>query len=182
MKLKGLNYLSPSTRANILLEKDLKQVTGETPETIALKYGTTPWIVKQMKYDNIGAEARKLYRKKREKLKEIALDATVAVINRGRALVDKADSPKFLSGLAAFGKLTDTVMRLEEQSPTAIVKNNSPEVYAIEFIKILLADMDFESAVEEFKRANLAPLLTPQQQENIATRLLTGNIKLDDYD
>lgn len=170
--------ITPSKTANVLIEKEIREITGETYETIALKYGTSVSYVKNVNYKNMNPEAKKIYRKKKEKLKEIALDTTVTALERGKTLIEEADHPKYLSGIAAMGKLSDTIYRLEEKSPTSIISTNTTETYAIEFFQLLLQEYSFGEALEAFREADLKPILTREQQKLIAEKIEKGELNV----
>lgn len=90
----------------------------------------------------------------------------------------QADDPRHLSGVAAMGKLSDTVYRLETQQPTEIHQALPAESHALEFIKMLMQKMDLSTALDAFTRASLDPLVPEVRKQEIRRRIESGELKL----
>jgi len=175
---KGARWLKPSEKANIMIAKELRGVSGKTTEDIAVDYGVANTTVRHMTVDNLPADARKIYQKKKKKLEELAMEATVEALTKGRELIQQADNPKHLSGIAALGKMSDMIYRLETNQPTEITQTLPAEAHALEFIKVLMAKMDREAALEAFLRASLDPLVPESRKLEIHKRIQSGELKL----
>jgi hypothetical protein len=177
-KRKQKGWITPTVKANIVLDRQLRRETGMSNAEIAEKHGTTENMVVHMTEGNIGAEARKILRRKREKLAELALDTTIAALEKGKELVDKADKPGHLSGIAALGKFSDNVYRLESGQPTEITQSLPAESHALDFIAMLMERMSRDQALEAFRQARLDPLVPEARKSEILRRIETGELKL----
>lgn len=178
MPAKGTTKLTPTDRANIVIQRDMRPLTGKTTEDIAKEFGVQPSTVKDMTANNIPREAKKIYKKKRAKLEELAMATTVAALEKGRELILASDNPRHLSGIAAMGKLSDTVYRLETHQPTVIQEGLGAESHALDFIRILLERMDLENALSHFMKASLEPLVPEDRKLSIRQRIESGELKL----
>jgi AcrR family transcriptional regulator len=178
MPQKGSRKLTPSERANIKIDKDMRGITKMSLPDIAEKHGVSKATVNHITDTSLTGEARKIYLKKKKKLEELSLDTTLAALEKGKELILQADHPRHLSGIAAMGKMSDTVHRLETMQPTEITQNNSAEAHALDFIKLLLQRMDLESALASFQRANLDPLVPEMRKPDIIRRIESGELKL----
>jgi hypothetical protein len=178
MPYKGTRRLTPTEKANIVIAREMRGLTGKTNADIGKDFGISGQYVQHMTKDNIPAEAKKIYKKKRERLEELAFETTVSALKKGKELIDIADSPKALSGIAAVGKMADTVYRLETNRPTEIQQALPTESHALEFIRMLLERMDLNAALDSFMRASLDPLVPEERKPDIRRRIETGELKL----
>jgi hypothetical protein len=173
-------WLSPAEKAEIVLSRDARQLTGKTNKDIAKDMGISEYTVQHTTKDNISTEAREIYLEKKSKLAELALDVTTDALMKSRDLISTADSAKALSGIAAVGKFADSVHRLETNQPTSI-QGQTAETHALEFIKLLMDRTGSrESALEAFGRASLEPLVSDGKRDIILRRIASGELKLPD--
>lgn len=170
--------LTPTDRANIVIEREMRGITGKTNKDIAVEQRCSEFLVQHTTAGNLPAEARKIYKKKKARLDELAMSTTVAALLKGKELIDKADNPKHLSGIAAVGKMSDNIFRLETHQPTAIQQTLPAESHALEFIKMLMQRMAQAEALEAFKRTSLEPLVPEQRKLEIIRRIEAGELKL----
>lgn len=175
---KNARWLKPSEKANIVIARDMRGVTGKTCEDIAKDLNVSVSMVRHTTADNLPAEAKKIYVKKKKRLDELAMAATEAALVKGKQLIDLADDPKYLGGIAQLGKMADTVYRLETNRPTEISQTIGTEAHALDFIKILMARMDREAALEAFLKASLEPLVPEDRKKEIHRRIISGELKL----
>jgi hypothetical protein len=178
MPPKGKRTLTPTERANIVIARDLRAVTGKTCRDIAQDFNLATATVQHITADNLPREAKKIYKKKKKQLEELAMATTVAALEKGKELIEMADNPRHLSGIAAMGKMSDTVYRLETQQPTEIQQNVTAETHALDFIRLLLERMDLEAALSHFTKANLEPLVPEMRKDDIVRRIESGELKL----
>lgn len=170
--------LTANDRANILVEKDLRKSLGTTNKDIAKKLGVSTWSVDHTQTYNVDQSVLDLYERKKERLAAKALDVTLAALEKGEELIDKATDPKALAGIAQMGRFADTVHRLERGEPTQISASIGTENHALEFIRFMMTKMSQELAIEAFKRANLEPLVPEIRKGEIISRIEAGDLKL----
>jgi uncharacterized protein YqgV (UPF0045/DUF77 family) len=175
---KGARWLTPTEKANIVIAKELRGTTGKTCTDIAGEYGVALGTVQHIHEGLLPAEAKRIYAKKKKQLEELSIDTTLAALMKGKELILQADDPKHLSGIAALGKLSDTVYRLETNQPTDIQQTVSTETHALEFIKLLMVSMERKAALEAFLKADLAPLVPESRKLEIHKRIESGDLKL----
>lgn len=174
----GGHWLTPTEKANIVIAREMRGITGKTNADIADDFGVGTQTVAHTTANNIPTEAKKIYKKKRAKLEELAFATTVAALKKSKELVQMADDPKHLSGIAAVGRMSDTVYRLETRQPTDIQQTLPTESHALEFIRMLMQKMDLQTAMETFIKAPLDPLVPEIRKEEIRRRIESGELKL----
>lgn len=175
---KGSRKLTNTERANLVVAKEMRGVTGKTTKQIAEENGVSPLYLSHLTPDNLPAESKKIYKKKMAKLEELAFATTAAALTKGKELIEQADNPKHLSGIAAVGKMADTVYRLETRQPTEISNTMPAETHALEFIKMLMEKMDLNAALDAFSRASLDPLVPEVRKLEIRRRIESGELRL----
>lgn len=168
--------LSEHEKVDVLLRKELKEGLSETIQTIADSYNIDPQEVENIKYEKLSPQGRALYKKRVEMLESKALALTEAVLEKGLEMISKVEDPKSLAGMAAIGKLADTIYRLENNKPTEISNSLPAEEHAIAFVKMLTETMSLQEAIEAFREASLEPLIPDWRKEEIANKMETGAI------
>ena len=171
-------FISDHDRAEILLQKELTRQTGKTQVDIAKDFKVSQSFVAHLYKEDQTDEVISLYEKKREKLAAAALEVTLKALEKSGSLIDLADDPKHLSGIAAAGRFSDSVYRLETGQPTTIAMNMDAEAHALDFIKLLMARMDRPAALDHFKRANLEPLIPDHRKSEILAKIEEGTLRL----
>lgn len=167
--------LSNEQKAEVMVRKDIGG-KDNTSNAIAKDLGCSQSLIDKMRLDNLSAQAIELYEQKKANLKHLAISTTEVALIKSKELIEKADKPRHLSGIAAAGRFADTVMRLETEQPTEITKNISSETHVLEFYSILVAKVGPTVAIDELKRASLAPLVSDQRKEEIVERIIRGEI------
>lgn len=170
--------ITPNLRAEILIQKDLRRDKDITNRDIAKKLGVSAWTVDHTQLHNVDDTILELYERKKKKLANKALDVTLAALEKGELLINQADNPKALAGIAQMGRFADTVHRLEMGEPTQIAQSVGTEGHALEFIRFMMTKMDLAAAIEAFKRADLAPLVPEIRKADIVSRIERGELKL----
>ncbi len=174
----GRPQRSPSEKANMLVAKTMAHTNGKTMSDIAIEFGTGIETVYDTRLNSVDAETRKIYKKKMARLEDLALATTEAALIKGKELIEQADNPRHLSGIAAVGKMSDTVYRLETGKPTEITNVMPAETHALEFIRMMMEKMDRQSALDAFLRAPLDPLVPEVRKLEIKSRIESGDLKL----
>lgn len=176
MKVKKIRrWLTNEEKAEIVLKRDTRQVTGQTNKDIADEMGISEYTVQHMTRDNIPFEAREIYEEKKAKLSDLALDVTTAALLKSKELIGMAESARDLSGLAAVGKFSDGVHRLETRQPTEI-RSWSAQDHAMAFFNLLLEKTGSrEVALDGLRRADLEPLVSDSQRMEAFRRISIGD-------
>ena len=167
VRKEGTNKLPDKQKAEIIAEKRLglltvKQLAAKNQIVEATVYKTV-----REANEKVLKMADQIEKELAEKIKETR-DLALNVIHK--KLLNDEHVP-LNHATTAFGVLYDK-HALETGRPTARVEHGfTPERNAIEFFRVLLAKLPFNEALQAFRQATLAPLVSDYTRDVVADRI-----------